>query len=431
LAPLVRQVVHGLLVLSLLPRRRLPPTPHGGAIIALEASASATTSSAPHSAIGAVGRPRIKSLVALLLLMGSAALATSAVVLHLRLSSEVQPAVSLPASAAGVVAVRALPSSPVMVTVRAGALLATVPALGGSVADAIQSEESLYEADHVWPAQGQPLSWGTSIWLERSIPFTLVSGDRRTDLRGYGSTVGEGLASAGIFLVGRDYSIPGTQEELDPYQAISVYRVAEYVDIEQRTTSFETLWEADPELELDQTRMAREGQEGVRLERYAVTQVNGETVERELEDSWIQQEPLDRLMAYGTKVVLRTVDTPQGPLQYWRKVRVLVTSYSPSTAGTSPTASNYGITRSGKRATTGMVAVDPSVIPMGTSMFVPGYGIGVAEDTGSAIIGRHIDVCYDDHNLVYWRRWVDIYLLAPAPPDYQIRWVLPNWPPVR
>lgn len=315
-----------------------------------------------------------------------------------------------------------------MVTVRDGVLLASVPAEGVSVAQAIQSNQALYEADHIWPPQGQPLSWGTSIWLERSIPFTLVSESTRQELRGYGSTVGEGLASAGIYLVGRDYSVPSSSESLDPYRAISVYRVAEYVDIEQETTSFETLWEADPELELDQTRMVREGQEGVRLKRYAVTEINGETVERELEDSWIQQEPQDRLMAYGTKVVLRTVDTPQGSMQYWRKVRVLVTSYSPSTAGTSPTASNYGITRSGKRATTGMVAVDLSVIPMGTSMFVPGYGVGVAEDTGSAIIGRHIDVCYDDANLVYWRRWVDIYLLAPAPPDYAIRWVLPNWP---
>jgi len=369
-------------------------------------------------------------VVALFLLLSTVTVAASAVSLHL--SSSAQAEQRSVASPLGVLAeqdfARVAGTAPVTVTMRDGVLLASVQAQGDSVAQGIDSAHSLYEADLVWPHQGEPLSWGTSIWLERSIPFSLVSDSTRQDLRGYGATVGEGLASAGIYLVGRDYSVPGSLEPLEPYRAISVYRVSEYVDVEQETTSFETLWDADPELELDQTRMAREGQEGVRLKRYGVTEINGETVRRELEDSWIQQEPQDRLMAYGTKVVLRTVDTPQGPMQYWRKVRVLVTSYSPSTAGTPRTASNYGMTRTGKRATTGMVAVDPSVIPMGTSMYVPGYGVGVAEDTGSAIVGRHIDVCYDDYSLVHWRRWVDIYLLAPAPPDYAIRWVLPNWP---
>ncbi|NPV08176.1 MAG: hypothetical protein HPY83_09470 [Anaerolineae bacterium] len=306
--------------------------------------------------------------------------------------------------------------------------MATVPLSGRSVAEGFHSSARLFEGDRLWPSEGQPLTSGLSVWLDRSVPFTLVRGAERTSLRGRGVTVAEVLASVGVYLVGRDYTVPAGWEPLRRHQAISIYRVTESIEIKQETTSFETIWQPDPDLELDHTRLVREGQEGIRLHRYRVTAVNGEEVERRLEDSWIQQEPLDRIMAYGTKVVVRQLDTPQGPVQYWRRLRVLVTSYSPSTAGPSPSASNYGITRSGKRATTGMVAVDPSVIPMGTSMYVPGYGIGVAEDTGNAIIGRHIDVCYDDHNLVYWRRWVDIYLLTPVPPESRIRWVLPSWP---
>ncbi len=314
---------------------------------------------------------------------------------------------------------------------RAGALEMETTGSSQTVADWCRQSGGLFEADRVWPEPAAPLTTGASVWTERSTPFTLVIGNRQQELRGHGTTVAEALASVGVFLVGRDYSVPEGNAPLLWGQTIAVNRVSERLEIAQETTSFETRWEADPDLELDQTRLAREGQEGVRVIRHKLTLLNEEVADRHFEDAWIQQEPLDRLMAYGTKVVIRQVDTPAGALEYWRKVRVLVTSYSPSTAGPSPSSPYYGITRSGKRATTGMVAVDTSVIPMGTRMYVPGYGVGVAEDTGSAIIGRHIDVCYDDDELIHWRRWVDIYLLAPEPPEWGIRWVLPNWPKER
>jgi len=54
-----------------------------------------------------------------------------------------------------------------------------------------------------------------------------------------------------------------------------------------------------------------------------------------------------------------------------------------------------GYTSTGVRAGYGSVAVDPSVIPLGTHLFVPGYGQAVADDTGGAIVGDHIDLCFD------------------------------------
>lgn len=51
-----------------------------------------------------------------------------------------------------------------------------------------------------------------------------------------------------------------------------------------------------------------------------------------------------------------------------------------------------GTTASGLPVGPGIVAVDPTVIPFGTHMTIPGYGEGVAADTGSAIIGARIDV---------------------------------------
>lgn len=53
-----------------------------------------------------------------------------------------------------------------------------------------------------------------------------------------------------------------------------------------------------------------------------------------------------------------------------------------------------GRTASGRSTAPGIVAVDPRVIPMGSKLYIPGYGWGVAADTGGAIMGNKIDVWF-------------------------------------
>lgn len=56
-----------------------------------------------------------------------------------------------------------------------------------------------------------------------------------------------------------------------------------------------------------------------------------------------------------------------------------------------------GITASGKKAKRGTIAADTSVLPMGTVLFVPGYGWGRVEDRGGAIKGNRLDLFFDSH----------------------------------
>jgi 3D (Asp-Asp-Asp) domain-containing protein len=53
-----------------------------------------------------------------------------------------------------------------------------------------------------------------------------------------------------------------------------------------------------------------------------------------------------------------------------------------------------GTTATGLRVGWGVAAVDPSVIPLGTHMTVPGYGVAVAADTGGAVTGATIDLWF-------------------------------------
>ena len=72
-----------------------------------------------------------------------------------------------------------------------------------------------------------------------------------------------------------------------------------------------------------------------------------------------------------------------------------------------------GITATGVRAGHGIAAVDPDVIPLGTRLYIPGYGVAVAADTGGMIEGDMIDLCMEDYGsaIEFGRRDVKVYVL--------------------
>jgi 3D (Asp-Asp-Asp) domain-containing protein len=62
-----------------------------------------------------------------------------------------------------------------------------------------------------------------------------------------------------------------------------------------------------------------------------------------------------------------------------------------------------GRTASGLPVGKGVVAVDPKLIPLGTRLFIPGYGRGIAADVGVAIKGLVIDLWMPNHSAA--RKW--------------------------
>lgn len=72
-----------------------------------------------------------------------------------------------------------------------------------------------------------------------------------------------------------------------------------------------------------------------------------------------------------------------------------------------------GITATGLRARKGIVAVDPRVIPLGTKLFIEGYGEALAADTGGWIKGNRVDLCFDSLQecYTYGRRHLYVYLV--------------------
>ncbi|MBQ7936067.1 MAG: 3D domain-containing protein, partial [Clostridia bacterium] len=108
-----------------------------------------------------------------------------------------------------------------------------------------------------------------------------------------------------------------------------------------------------------------------------------------------------------TKVKKAFLTNSSAPAGYKKVVSMTATAYS---AG--------GTTATGRPAQWGVVAVDPKVIPLGTTVYVETsdgkyiYGTAVAADTGGAIKGNKIDICVNTRSEAYsfGRRTVNVYI---------------------
>jgi uncharacterized protein YabE (DUF348 family) len=305
----------------------------------------------------------------------------------------------------------------------------TIYTVARTVGEALLSQGiELYLGDRVQPLLGTLLTAGMHVEIQRAKPVTVHVDGRVIKTRTQARNVAQLLSEVGVILLGKDYTIPELDAEVTQGMSVRTVRVIEDWLLESREIPFETVWRADNTLELDQQRTDQPGKVGLRKRNLHIVYEDGVEKEREIIDEWVERQPTTRIVSYGTHITIRELETPDGVIRYWRKIRMLATSYRASGVGKKPDHPEYGLTRLGWQARRGIVAVDPIVINLRSNVYVTGYGFGVAADTGGKIKGRWIDLCYDEEDWVPWKKWVDVYLLEPVPPADEINWILPNYP---
>lgn len=99
------------------------------------------------------------------------------------------------------------------------------------------------------------------------------------------------------------------------------------------------------------------------------------------------------------------------PEQIITSMKVTATGYTAGYESTGKTAKHpqYGITYSGVKVrrdknAVSTIAADPKVLPLGSILYIPGYGYAIVADTGSAIKGRKIDLYFSTTKQVY-KEW--------------------------
>jgi 3D (Asp-Asp-Asp) domain-containing protein len=199
--------------------------------------------------------------------------------------------------------------------------------------------------------------------------------------------------------------------------AIRVTTVREVVEAIEQPIEYGSVIQYDAELARGQRMIAQGGADGAVFREYRVRRINGREVRREL-ISETMTPARDEIVMVGTYVkpaspasttaVAAAVapPAPAGDPACSRTLSVYATWYTAASAGGS------GVTATGTGVYKGIVAVDPRVIPLGTRMYIPGYGYGTAADTGGSIRGNHIDLGYGPNDVMDWRtRWVDVCIL--------------------
>ena len=305
-------------------------------------------------------------------------------------------------------------------------LFTTAPTVGEAL---LREQVNLYLGDDVQPGLGSRVSSGLHVTIKRSKPVFVTADGRTTHTRTRGKTVGGTLMDLGVLVTDNDRVTPPLDQPVVEQQQIRVVRISHVTLVEREPIPYESIMVPDDNLEIDTQRLAQAGVNGEYRKRFKVITEDGTEVSRTLVDEWVAAEPVTRMVAYGRKIVPRTLETPDGPVTYWRKIRMYATSYSPARAGTPKSAPWYGRTRIGLKLRKGIVAVDPKVIPLQSWVYVPGYGKAIAGDTGGGIKGKWIDMGFEDHDYESWHWWTDVYVLDPPPAASKIMWVLPNYPP--
>lgn len=284
--------------------------------------------------------------------------------------------------------------------------------LTGTVSGALsQLGILLQDGDRTRPALQARIASGMEIAVLRAFPVTLNSDGNVRSVLAVPGTVGDLLADVGIKLGPLDRVEPSADTPLSPTLKVEVVRVREEVVVRREPIPYRTLRWAEPRWEKGKTGVLREGREGLAEHTVRLRYENGRLVSTTRLATKTLREPVDKIIGVGTRIVWRTMKTPVGTIRYKEAIQMVATAYYPGPESTGRYAD--GVTATGMRAGHGVVAVDPRVIPLGTRLYIPGYGLAVAGDVGSAIKGRRIDLGFNTlrEALHFGRQTVTVYVL--------------------
>jgi 3D (Asp-Asp-Asp) domain-containing protein len=236
-----------------------------------------------------------------------------------------------------------------------------------------------------------------------AVMVTVIADGQEWQYVSCGETVGAILSEAGVPLGEKDRVYPGLQTQAYNGARIRVTRIEEKLVVQTEPIGFKRTIKFNP-YSTTGRRVICEGVPGEKEVKYLVTYKDGVKVGHKVLEARVVKEPLSEIVSLSRGAVLTSRDG-----SYLRSLRMIATAYTPFHCG----GSRSGRTACGMPAGYGIVAVDPRVISLGTKLYVEGYGVCVAGDTGGAIKGSRIDLGFDTYSqaIRFGRRRVSVYVL--------------------
>lgn len=267
----------------------------------------------------------------------------------------------------------------------------------------------------------------SEITVQRAMPVTIDNCGEQVQATSYGESLEALLNRLGIASgEGRQVSLPLDTMTYEGME-VTVTRIVESTETYTVEIPFETTYCEDPTLPLGEEKILVEGQNGQMLCQADVVYRNTSEQSRTVQQETVLSQPVNQIVAVGTGenvggeaqpvfgdgfIVLPTGEV----LTYTHTDQYVATAYTMYDDGCDST------TATGSQVRLGVVAVDPTVIPYGTRMFIVSndgqyiYGIGTAEDCGSGIEGKRLDLFMHtlDEAFTFGRRSCTVYFLGDA-----------------
>ncbi|WMJ79836.1 ubiquitin-like domain-containing protein [Clostridium sp. MB40-C1] len=271
--------------------------------------------------------------------------------------------------------------------------------------------------DIVEPDLKSKIKSGDTIKIERAINIQLQVDGKSKNVATTADNVKEMLSQEGIKFSQEDKISPSKEETIREGLKVNIVRVNSKIEKKVEPLEFTTVVKKDSNLKEGYKKVVQDGTAGQKEIQYKVIYEDGKEVSRQMVNQTVIQQPKDKIVAMGT---MQTVRLSRGDSSYLRKIRMRATAYTSSfkDTGKRPGDRGFGVTASGTRTkrTSGgysTVAVDPSIIPLGTKLYIEGYGYAIAEDTGGAIKGNRIDLYFNSDSEVhnFGVRYLNVYIV--------------------
>ena len=242
---------------------------------------------------------------------------------------------------------------------------------------------------------------GMEIHITKAFNISLTVGGERTDVKTLPYTVEELLRTESVQLKRYDIVEPAMNTQLKPGDEVTVKRVTKASESETETVKFKTVYQADSSMTIGDTAVTQKGRDGKIEKTYLVTYTDGKETDRDLIDTETLKKKKDKIISYGTKIAFGKPEELKYVKKY-DKVRAVSYYFSGNPRG------SYGLP-----CEFGTVAVDPKLIPLGSLLYIEGYGYAIANDVGSAIKGKTVDLYMEKYEqcLIWGARWTTVYVI--------------------